>query len=633
MNMKTLLRSSAFALTLLLAPSAWAVSIYALTTDNKLLLLDGDVPANISSVQPITGLDVGDNLVGIDVRPATGQLYALSLDGSLYTINPVTAVATKVADLSADPADLTNPFVALSGTNFGIDFNPVPDRLRVVSDANINLRINPANGFVTTDTSLAYAAAPDRNAGASPNVGDIAYTNNFAGATVTTLYAIDDTTRDLVTQNPPNNGTLNSPADPAPRFGNALATHAGFDIAPNGTAYIVGVHPTEFILVAGDLATGALDSHGPIGDGTIAIRDIAVAPTISFSAETYAIAEATGASATITVKREGFVNLPASVNFTTHSDTASAASDYLTTSGVLNFPIKAVTTSADTAQTLTFQVPIINDVVPEEDEFLDLFLTGISAGQGIVGFPDSATLRINANDRADKVGPRVEFIGLTGPSRGISGAVVHFNEDMEPFSAATASNYRLSAIRPNGTRVVKTFSSAVYDPVGRKVTLGLTPFGQTAFIRMGLRVKGTAGGVKDVAGNLLDGDRNGLRGGDAVQLFQVFSGRTLRFLDRDGDLVTLQITGIDTTPGKTTRLDGVRPLGGPRTQLTQFWILDPIALVSTVNGTVKRSPRGDGIVVISEIIGLDKKEFTPILTNPAFQINRLTFSSSATGTR
>ena len=631
--MKTNIRSLAFVLTLLITPSAWAVSIYGLTPDNKLLLFDGDVPANISSVQPITGLDVGDNLVGIDVRPATGQLYALSSDASLYTINPVTAIATKVADLAADPADVTAPFyTGLVGTNFGIDFNPVVDRLRVVSNADENLRINPANGFVSADTSLAYAAAPDRNAGANPNVGDIAYTNNFAGATTTTLFGIDDTTLDIVTQNPPNNGVLNSPVNPAPRFGNALATHAGYDIAPNGTAYIVGVHPTEFILVAGDPLTGAAESHGPIGDGTIPIRDIAVAPTISFSAEAYAIAE-NGGSATIMVKREGFVNLPASVEFTTHSDTASAASDYTTTSGVLNFPIKTVTTPADTVQTLPFQVPIINDAFPEDDESLDLFLTGISAGQGIVGFPDAATLRINANDRTDKVGPLVEFIGLTGPSRGITGAVVHFNEDMDPASVVNLSNYRFSAIRPNGTGVLKTFTTAVYDPVGRKVTLGLAPFAQTAFTRLGLRIRGGAGGVADLAGNLLDGDRNGRRGGDAIQIFQVFSGTRFRFLDRDGDSVTLEITGLDPTPGKTTRLDGVRPVGGPRTQLTQFWILDPIALISTVNGTVKRSPAGDGIIVISEIIGLDKKEFTPIVTNPAFRINRLTFSSNATGTR
>ncbi len=633
-NMKTPVRSFAFALTMLLAPSAWAVSIYALTTDNKLLLVDGDVPANISSVRPITGLDTGDDLVGIDVRPATGQLYALSRDASLYTIDPITAVAAKVADLAADPADVTAPFyTGLTGTKFGIDFNPVVDRLRVVSDADINLRINPTSGLVNADTALAYGAAPDRNAGKNPDIRDVAYSNNFAGATQTTLFAIDEATLDIVTIGgpggtpSPNAGTLISPVDPAPHFGNPLASHTGFDIAPDGMAYVVGVHPTERILATLDPVTGAGDSHGPIGDGSIAIRDIAVAPTISFSAQKFAIAE-DGGNATITVKREGFVNLPASVAFTTHSDTASAASDYLTSSGVLNFLAKVVATPADTVQTLTFQVPIVNDTVAEDDESLDLLLTGITAGSGIVGYPDSATLRINASDRLDKVGPQVEFIGLTGPSRGISGAVVHFNEDMDPISVVNLANYKLTAFKANGGKKVMPFTSAVYDPVGRKVTLSVAAFGQTAFTRIGLRVKGGAGGVADLAGNLLDGDRNKLRGGDAVQIFEIFSGTTIKFTDRDGDRVKIFITA-----GAGTHLDGIRPVGGPKTQLTQFWVVDPIALVSTLNGKVKAGPVGDGIVVIAEIIGLDKKEFNPIATNPAFRFNRLTFSPNATGTR
>jgi hypothetical protein len=46
---------------------------------------------------------------------------------------------------------------------------------------------------------------------------------------------------------------------------------------------------------------------------------------------------------------------------------------------------------------------------------------------------------------------------------------------------------------------------------------------------------------------------------------------------------------------------------------------------------VQKSPRGDGIVVIAEIIGLDKKEFTPLLSNSSFRVNTLTFSSNATG--
>jgi len=156
------------------------------------------------------------------------------------------------------------------------------------------------------------------------------------------------------------------------------------------------------------------------------------------------------------------------------------------------------------------------------------------------------------------------------------------------------------------------------------VTLTVDPFEQTEFTRMAVRVRGRSGGVADLLGNLLDGDRNRIAGGDAVQIFKVFSGVELKFKDRDGDRVTLEIL-------EGGQLDGVLPVGGPATQQTQFWILNPIPLQSTVSGTVQKSRKGDGIIIISEIIGLDKKEFFPISTNPAFRINRLTFSSDATG--
>ena len=75
----------------------------------------------------------------------------------------------------------------------------MPDRIRVVSDANQNLRINPADGVTTNDGAL--------NPG-DPEVSAAAYQNNFAGTTTTTLYVLDNATDKLLIQNPPNAGTL-----------------------------------------------------------------------------------------------------------------------------------------------------------------------------------------------------------------------------------------------------------------------------------------------------------------------------------------------------------------------------------------------------------------------------------------
>ena len=134
------------------------------------------------------------------MRPLNGQLYALGKTSRLYVINPRTAAARQVG---------ATPFIpALAGASFGFDFNPTVDRIRVTSDAEQNLRLNPDDGTVTgVDANLAYAPG-DPGAGTNPNVGGSAYTNSFAGATSTSLFDIDNARHALVIQSPPNDGTL-----------------------------------------------------------------------------------------------------------------------------------------------------------------------------------------------------------------------------------------------------------------------------------------------------------------------------------------------------------------------------------------------------------------------------------------
>ena len=143
--------------------------------------------------------------------------------------------------------------------------------------------------------------------------------------------------------------------------------------------------------------TGEGESHGPIGDGSISVRDIAVATSLAFSKPLFSVFEDAG-TATITVVRDGFLNVPLTVQFSTSSDSASAASDYTTTSGVLSFA------ASETEK--TFQVPIINDALPEGDEFVNLLLSE-ATGPAVLGPPAAAQLRIDASDRNDEVGPQV----------------------------------------------------------------------------------------------------------------------------------------------------------------------------------------------------------------------------------
>jgi hypothetical protein len=163
---------------------------YALTSANQLLIFN---PMNTSSLitKTITGLSAGESLVGLDMRPLNGQLFALSNTSRLYTINAASGMASPVGQLT----------ILLSGSSFGFDFNPLVDRIRIVSNTGQNLRVNPADASAINDGAL-------NGGNGMPMVTAAAYTNNFAGTTSTTLYDIDTQTDQLLIQNPPNNGTL-----------------------------------------------------------------------------------------------------------------------------------------------------------------------------------------------------------------------------------------------------------------------------------------------------------------------------------------------------------------------------------------------------------------------------------------
>ena len=203
-----------------------AEAFYGVTQDNRLVTFQSDNVTNVEPSHAITGLPGGESIVGLDVRPLDGQLYALGKTSRVYVINPRTGAARQVG---------ATPFIpVLAGASFGFDFNPTVDRIRVTSDAEQNLRLNPDDGTVTgVDTNLAYAPG-DPGAGTNPNVAGSAYTNSFAGATSTTLFDIDNARHALVVQNPPNDGTLTTVG--------ALGTNnnaVAFDIGEGNVAYAV----------------------------------------------------------------------------------------------------------------------------------------------------------------------------------------------------------------------------------------------------------------------------------------------------------------------------------------------------------------------------------------------------------
>lgn len=230
--------------------------IYGVTTGNQLVRFSASTPGTLTTVGAITGLQTGENILAIDFRPSNGQLFGLGSTSRLYVINRMTGAATVVG------AQFTP---ALSGTNFGFDFNPTVDRIRIVSDTGQNLRVNPNNGAVTVDGNL--------NPG-TPIISAAAYTNSFGVATTTTLYDIDTTTDRLLIQSNPNAGTL---TDVGP-LGFDFQSVNGFDIASNNSGGVNATTNTAYAVSANgfgapllytiNLTTGAASLAGSIGGVT-----------------------------------------------------------------------------------------------------------------------------------------------------------------------------------------------------------------------------------------------------------------------------------------------------------------------------------------------------------------------------
>ncbi|OOQ59715.1 DUF4394 domain-containing protein [Mucilaginibacter pedocola] len=209
---------------------------YAVTTNTELAIFNPASPAPV--LKAISGLQAGETILGIDMRPVNGQLFALGSTSRLYTLNASSGAATQVGT-----GTLTTP---LLGTDFGFDFNPTVDRIRVVSNLGQNLRLNPNDGTV--------AAVDGTINPITSSVSASAYTNNFAGATATVLYNIDAGAGRLVKQDPPNNGTLSDVG----ALGVTASTANGFDIgSTSGTAYAVLIVGGVTKIYTINLTTGA----------------------------------------------------------------------------------------------------------------------------------------------------------------------------------------------------------------------------------------------------------------------------------------------------------------------------------------------------------------------------------------
>jgi hypothetical protein len=118
-------------------------------------------------------------------------------------------------------------------------------------------------------------------------------------------------------------------------------------------------------------------------------------PTVSFASAGFTVGESTPTAA-IVVTRGGSASVPFMVNFATSNGTATAGTDYTTTSGTLTF--------AAGVTTQTVHVPIIPNTIVDGSRTVTLTLSGPTPTVRIVG-TNPATLTITDDD----VGGSLQF--------------------------------------------------------------------------------------------------------------------------------------------------------------------------------------------------------------------------------
>jgi len=268
--------------------TAFAVGAFTGADVNTLFRFDTATPGTIQATPPITGLNVGDVIVGIDFRPADGQLYGLGANLAadtvqVYRIDALTGVVTAIGG----PANVAN---ITGATSFGMDFNPFVDRIRVItglaSDGaggnTNNFRLNPNDGTLVNgvvDTDLNFAFDP----GEAPEIA-VAYTNSSftpIAPAGTTLFGITQGASSFVVHsNGPSFATLDGVGPLGPTV---TGVNGGLDIfGLNNSAVAILRTAAGSELYTIDIATGAATLVGLVGSpaDALVLSDVAVAPAL-----------------------------------------------------------------------------------------------------------------------------------------------------------------------------------------------------------------------------------------------------------------------------------------------------------------------------------------------------------------
>jgi hypothetical protein len=238
-------------------------TIYAVDLSNNFELFHSASPGTVDRNVAITGLPAENRIVGIDFRPADGELYGVGNDSRVYVLDTITAVASPIGSTAFTPA--------LAGEHFGMALDPTTDQIRIQSaETGQNLRLDPASGQTVADDAVLAYVTGDPNETEGPSIAATAVSTSSGAATA---YGIDWLLDELVMMPDPTNGQVTT-------IGSTLVSTspcAALDMGDDGVLYATMTIDQANQLFTMNLSTGAATGLGEI-NVVASIQSIAVAP-------------------------------------------------------------------------------------------------------------------------------------------------------------------------------------------------------------------------------------------------------------------------------------------------------------------------------------------------------------------
>jgi Calx-beta domain-containing protein len=378
----------------------------------------------------------------------------LKFSAATYTVSEATASATITVTRSGGTASgVTVDYTVSNGTAAaGLDYTFIEGTLTFgagITSKTFTVPILPDTLDEANETVILTLSNPTGGATlGTPNPSTLTITDNDVAGTLklsAATYSVGEA-GGSATITVTRSGGAASGVRVHYATGDGTATAGSDYLSASGTLLFAAGETTKIFTVPilnDGLGEGNetvnLTLSDPIGGATLTTPNAAVLTIVDdevvlqFSAATYAIVENT-ANATLTVVRSGPTAAAVSVNYSMSDGSATAGSDYKTVSGTLSF--------AAGVTSKTFVVPVLTDTIDEENETVNLALSGPTGG-ALLGPRSTAVLTITDNDS----GGALKFSAATYTvSEASASATVTVTR-----SGGTASGVTVNYATSNGT--------------------------------------------------------------------------------------------------------------------------------------------------------------------------------------